>query len=52
MKEWIGNCRNCREKIYCENGFFNGVVLPGHEYLCFECENQESNHQDKPNNAE
>jgi len=25
MEEWIGNCRNCREKIYCENGFFNDV---------------------------
>jgi len=46
MKEWIGNCHNCREKIYCKNGFFR------HLFLNFECENQESNHQDKPNNTE
>lgn len=40
MKEWIGNCKSCGKDIYCENGFFNGVVLPAHEYLCFDCEEQ------------
>lgn len=42
MREWIGTCHSCGTDIYCENGFFNGTVLPGHQYLCFECESEET----------
>ncbi|HLR54964.1 MAG TPA: hypothetical protein VK078_09615 [Pseudogracilibacillus sp.] len=42
MHELVGYCENCHKAIYCENGFFNGVVLPGHHYLCFECEGKQS----------
>lgn len=38
MRELIGQCKICGKEIYCENGFFNGVILAGHEYRCFECE--------------
>ena len=48
MREFIGTCQICNKDIYCEDGFFNGVLLPGHEYRCFECdekvtENEETN---------
>jgi len=49
MKEWIGTCKKCGENIHCENGFFNGVVLPNHEYLCFDCEEMESRKGDGDN---
>lgn len=45
MREWVGSCQRCGVNIYCENGFFNGVILPGHEYLCFDCEEKESEDQ-------
>ncbi|HET7580702.1 MAG TPA: hypothetical protein VFK33_15600 [Bacillales bacterium] len=41
MKEYIGECKNCGKTIYCENGFLNGVLLPGHEYLCWACDEKE-----------
>lgn len=40
MREWIGVCSICGIDIFCENGFFNGVVLPEHDYRCFECEDK------------
>lgn len=42
MHELVGCCERCHRPIYCENGFFNGVVLPGHHYLCFDCEEKQS----------
>lgn len=45
MKEWIGICQICGKDIHCEDGFFNGIVLPGHEYRCFECDEKQSNHE-------
>jgi len=50
MHEYIGTCKNCGVNIYCENGFFNGVLLPGHEYLCFECEDKLSGEHKQENN--
>lgn len=41
MKEFVGACRECGKAIHCENGFFNGIVLPGHDYLCFDCAEKE-----------
>ena len=38
MEEYIGDCKYCQRAIYCENGFFNGVVLNENEYCFFECE--------------
>ena len=46
MREWIGTCKDCGENIYCENGFFNGVVLTNHAYLCFDCEEMECRKED------
>lgn len=45
MKEWIGKCKECGKDICCENGFFNGVLLPGHEYLCWDCDEKEQKDQ-------
>ncbi|HLQ70622.1 MAG TPA: hypothetical protein VK142_02415 [Bacillota bacterium] len=45
MKEYIGSCHHCGKDIYCENGFFNGVLLPGHIYRCFECDDEISKEQ-------
>lgn len=41
MKELIGQCKSCGKNIYCEDGFFNGVLLPGHQYLCMDCDEKE-----------
>ncbi|MDF1508017.1 hypothetical protein PZE06_07450 [Robertmurraya sp. DFI.2.37] len=45
MREFIGHCKICGKEIYCENGFFNGVLLPGHDYLCFECDKRKGHEQ-------
>lgn len=38
MREYLGQCKICGKEICCENGFFNGVLLPEHDYLCFKCD--------------
>lgn len=45
MREYIGKCNICGKEIYCEDGFFNGVLNTHHDYLCFECDAKE---QQKP----
>lgn len=47
MREFIGTCQHCGENIYCEDGFFNGVLLPGHIYRCFECDAELSMNENK-----
>lgn len=49
MREWIGTCQDCGTDIYCENGFFNGVLLPGHTYRCFDCEEKREDTDKKQN---
>ncbi|WHY83218.1 hypothetical protein QNH23_07550 [Siminovitchia fortis] len=38
MRELAGHCRTCGKEIYCENGFFNGVILKDGKIICFNCE--------------
>lgn len=52
MKEWIGTCMDCGKDINCENGFFNGVLLPGHTYRCFDCDEKQQQKQSHPNEPE
>lgn len=49
MRELIGTCHHCGIAIYCEDGFFNGVLLPGHKYRCFECDDELSEEVVKKN---
>ena len=47
MKELVGECHICSEKIYCLDGFLNGTVNEEGKLRCFACsmdnkENQES----------
>lgn len=36
MKELVGNCCECGKKIYCLDGFLNGVV-EAKKIFCFDC---------------
>jgi hypothetical protein len=37
MRELIGACELCNEKIYCDGGFFDGANINGKLY-CESCE--------------
>lgn len=41
MREYIGVCTNCGKGIYCENGFFDGVLHQDSGYLCWACDEKE-----------
>lgn len=45
MRERVGQCKTCGAPIYCEDGFFNGILLPGHQYLCMSCHDEQTDHQ-------
>jgi hypothetical protein len=38
MQEEVGICQKCGKKIYCLDGFLNGIVKPGGELTCFGCD--------------
>ena len=37
MQELVGYCKVCIRKIYCNDGFINGIVLDDKALLCFDC---------------
>ncbi|WP_180316659.1 hypothetical protein [Shouchella shacheensis] len=37
MKEEVGVCTQCGKRLYCMDGFLNGVYKENRLY-CFECE--------------
>lgn len=37
MKEQVGCCIRCQKKVYCTDGFFNGIILDNGNVLCFGC---------------
>jgi hypothetical protein len=37
VKEYVGICTLCQKKVYCLEGFLNGVVVEG-KLMCFACE--------------
>jgi hypothetical protein len=37
MEEYIGNCEECGKKLYCLDGFFNGIAEEGKAIICFDC---------------
>ncbi|WP_179133918.1 hypothetical protein [Halobacillus massiliensis] len=41
MKELVGRCAACDKKVYCEDGFLNGVVSEDRKLRCFACEEKE-----------
>lgn len=40
MKELVSTCYECGKKLYCLDGFFNGVVTKEKKTLCFDCTEQ------------
>lgn len=36
MLEPVGGCKSCGRRIYCRDGFFDGVKQDG-EIYCFSC---------------
>lgn len=38
VDELIGECKSCGKKVYCHNGFLDGVT-EGNELFCFDCTN-------------
>lgn len=47
MRELVGTCRECGKAVYCENGFLNGILLPGHEYLCYPCDEAKKEREER-----
>ena len=41
MRELVGHCKACGSEIYCNDGFFTGIVLEDKSVICFECEEKE-----------
>lgn len=37
MQEFVGYCKACERKIYCNDGFINGMLLNDKTLLCFDC---------------
>lgn len=37
MQEFIGHCKACSKRIYCEDGFLNGAVMDDKSLICFDC---------------
>ncbi|WP_269843867.1 hypothetical protein [Domibacillus epiphyticus] len=40
MNELVGQCMKCGKKVYCLDGFLNGVK-DGGKLLCFDCADEE-----------
>jgi hypothetical protein len=61
MNEIVGSCEKCGKKIYCLDGFLNGVHTKEGKVLCFECDredeglidgkNKKRKHLDQPRQA-
>ncbi len=41
MRELVGHCKVCGCEVYCNDGFFTGIVLEDKSVICFECEEKE-----------
>jgi len=41
MQELVGHCKACKRKIYCNDGFINGIVLEDESLICFDCSEEE-----------
>jgi hypothetical protein len=41
LKELVGTCFQCGNKLYCLDGFFNGVKTEDQRILCFDCAEKE-----------
>lgn len=37
MNEYVSKCADCGKKLYCLDGFFNGVLTENNETLCLDC---------------
>lgn len=41
MRELVGRCKACGREVFCNDGFFTGIVLEDKSVICFECEEKE-----------
>lgn len=41
MQDLVGQCKACKRKIYCNDGFINGIVLEDTTLICFDCSEHE-----------
>lgn len=42
MQELVGECKACKQPIFCKDGFIDGVLLDDNTLICFECFDGES----------
>ncbi|MED2973588.1 MULTISPECIES: hypothetical protein [Fictibacillus] len=42
MKEYVGECSQCKKPIYCLEGFLNGIHVDQTTLLCFSCAEREN----------
>jgi hypothetical protein len=45
LRELVGECQECKKEIYCENGFFNGIVKEDGKITCFDCEEKKEKNE-------
>ncbi|WP_164545694.1 hypothetical protein [Paenibacillus albus] len=45
MRELVGQCQQCGNAVYCDDGFLNGMILENGALICSDCadEHNESN---------
>ncbi|WP_419881162.1 hypothetical protein ACN6MY_16465 [Peribacillus sp. B-H-3] len=46
MIEFIGLCTRCGEKIFCRNGFLDGILF-NKNLICFSCAELEEENEDE-----
>jgi hypothetical protein len=47
MREKVGSCVRCNADLFCDNGFFQGVVLEDGKSICFDCAEKENAGSDR-----
>ncbi|MDC3416571.1 hypothetical protein [Aquibacillus salsiterrae] len=46
--ELVGNCERCGRKVFCENGFLNGVN-ENNQLFCFPCSESSDDSREESN---
>ena len=41
MRELVGYCKACGREVYCNDGFFTGIVLEDKTIVCFDCADED-----------
>lgn len=43
LQELVGHCVTCEKRIFCNDGFINGIILEDKTLLCFDCSDEDYN---------